>query len=401
VTETLYLDTARLGRMSAGARRAHRDFADLAADEGGSVCFERFLRLGAEYTTSDMPSRYPGLATWGGIEALRTSLRNLAGNRPDLPVLLTNRSAQLMKLAARLLYDVCRRVLVTDLGWPAYHDILAAECRRMNGAVHTVAVREAILHDRVGEDELVERVCREYSRYHCDGLFLTTVNNIGVRLPVERIVRTLEAAHDVWFIVLDGAQDFCHVTADLRNEYCDLYVTGSHKWLGAHHPMGLGFYGRRRSRGVIEAAVAEMLKDGDLDDPLLHFAKQLESDCLDGHSETVNLAPLFSCHGAATDAAAVNRPTRFANVNQAADAVRGTGWEPVLPDAAFRSGVLLLQAERPLVRQADPATLRSTFHDKGVDLTAYDNGLIRLSMPDLPWQSDQLDALRKALLATA
>ena len=74
--------------------------------------------------------RYPGLAGWGGVSALKESLRVLAGSPADLPVLLANRSAQLMKLAARLLFHPCDNVLVTDVGWPPYHDVLAAEAAR-------------------------------------------------------------------------------------------------------------------------------------------------------------------------------------------------------------------------------------------------------------------------------
>ena len=42
----LYLDTARLGRMTLRAQQAYLDFVRLAGDEGGSLLFERFLQFG-------------------------------------------------------------------------------------------------------------------------------------------------------------------------------------------------------------------------------------------------------------------------------------------------------------------------------------------------------------------
>ena len=96
-------------------------------------------------------------------------------------------------------------------------------------------------------------------------------------------------------------QDYCHVSADLRNEYCDLYLASCHKWLQGFHPMGLGFYGRR-SRSMIETALGQLLSSGDLDDPLLRLTVQMETATLDGETVAVNLIALFTSQGAAADA---------------------------------------------------------------------------------------------------
>ncbi|HEX4614248.1 MAG TPA: aminotransferase class V-fold PLP-dependent enzyme [Urbifossiella sp.] len=239
----LYLDTARLGRMSPAAQRAERALVSLAAEEGNSAYFERLVRHGMRDGPLASETRYAGLGHWAGVGELKQSLRLLAGHRPDLPVLVAHRSAQLMKLAARVLFHACRNVLATDLGWPGYHDILGRAAGGTNRRVTAAEVRAEVLAGRLGEEELVDRVCDTFARGGCDGLFLSAVSNWGVRLPVEPIVRRLEASHRVWFVVVDGAQEFCHTPGRLGAEYCDLYLAGSHKWLGAHHPMGLGFYG--------------------------------------------------------------------------------------------------------------------------------------------------------------
>lgn len=403
----LYLDTARLGRMSRRAQQAHYDFARMAGEEGASQFFERFLREGSDSWPASVRSRYPGLTGWRGVSALKQSLRTLAGSNPELPVLMVNRSAQLMRFAGRLLFQRCRNVLVTDLGWPPYREILENEARRSNRVVTSVAVRNLICDGKTSETDLVEEVLHRFMQSGCDGLFLTAVSHLGIRLPVERLVRSLESFRALRFVVIDGAQDFCHTSADLSNEYCDLYLAGAHKWLQGFHPMGLGFYGRRRSRGRIETLLSHLLSTGDLDDPLLRLTSQLESGPLDGETETVNLIPLFTCQGAATDA--LQQPSalpvflrqRQENLSQAASVAESCGWKSIVPAKPFRTGILLLQAERELTRRQGANKLRKAFASKGVALTAYDQGVVRLSMPPAAWQPPEIEKLRQALHAVA
>jgi hypothetical protein len=407
VETTLYLDTARLGRMVPGAQLAYRDFLTLAGEEGGSPLLERFLLLGARAWPAALRARYPGLSGWGGVGPLKRALRALAGGLPDLPVLLAARSAQLMKLAARLLFLPCRNVLVADAGWPGYHEILEAQRARASRAVTVVAVRDPAFRSGVNEDELVALVAGEAARGRCDGIFLPAVSSDGLRLPTERIVRAVEARQEVRFVVIDGAQEFCQAGADLRSEYCDLYLAGCHKWLGAYHPLGVALYGRRRSRGVVETVTRRLLESGALDDPLLVLSTRLEAGVLDVGTETVNLAPFISCQGAVGDAlgragcgpAAFD--TRAGNLLALAEAAPASGWRPVLPDPALRSGILLLEPERSATRLAPPGEIRWAFQERGVALTAYPGGLIRLSMPATTWRPDELGRLAEALRAGA
>jgi hypothetical protein len=403
----LYLDTALLGRMTPRAQQAHLDFARLAGDEGGSLLFERFLQFGFGAWPTSVCNAYPGLSDWRGVAALKTSLRVLAGSAIDLPVLLAARSSQLMKLSASLLMQACRNVLLADIGWPPYHEILVAEAQRVGRQVTIAPVCNAVLKGRAVEGEVIA-VLRDCARQHgCDGLFLTAVSHLGMRLPVERIVRAVESAQPLRFVVIDGAQDFCHISADLRNEYCDLYLAGCHKWLSACHPMGLAFYGRRRSRSVIETVLADLLRTGEIDDPLLRFATQLEHDHLDGRTETVNLAPLFTSQGAVADALAAGEtpadrlPTRLANLRAVAALAPSCGWQPHVVAPEFRTGILLLQAEGSLLRSLSSEALRQRFGEQGVAVTAYQDGLIRLSMPETNWREEELSHLQDSLRGTA
>ncbi len=398
----LYLDTARLGRMSPSARRAHLDFARLAGDEAASPFFEHFLREGTDDWPASARRRYPGLLPWRGVGELKRSLRRLAGTDSELPLLLAARSMQLVKLAARLLFHPCRNVLVTDLCWPPYREMLEAEARRAGRVLTTVAVGEAVMGCE-GVEEVAARVVAQAVAAGCDGAFLSSVGHLGYRLPVGAIARRLGGRGGMRFVVIDGAQEFCHVGADLAGEYCDLYLAGCHKWLGAHHPLGLGFYGRRRSVPVIETLLQYLIATGEIDDPLLRFTGQLESAALDGASETVNLAPLFSSQGAVCDAlAAAAAPAsrlagRLRNLEAAAETTLSAGWAPLLADPALRTGILLLRAEREQTKSAAPEQLREAFGREGIALTAYAGGHIRLSMPEEPWPAGQLECLTAAL----
>ena len=147
-----------------------------------------------------------------------------------------------------------------------------------------------------------------------------------------------------------------------------------------------------------------MRSRGELDDPLLAFTHQLETEDTDSYSETVNLAPLF------TAAAAVRRMLGFAarrnarellaqmaNVDRLADAVPEIGWHPSRPDAPMQSGILLLRANHPDTRAALPDVIRERFRASGIALTVYEGGTIRASLPDREFAGKELDLLQTAL----
>jgi len=306
-----------------------------------------------------------------------------------------------MKLAARLMLRNCSNVLTTDLGWPSYYITLEAERVRSNATTTTVPVKNAVLERGGTEDEVVETICRAYADKRCDGLFLSAVSNLGVRLPIARIMRRLESAHEVRFVVVDGAQDFCHLTPDIHEEYCDFYLAGCHKWFQAYHPMGLGFYGKRRSVGFIETTLSGMIANGDIDDPLLRYTREVESGRVNGYSETVNFGPLFSCQGAiadrgTSDEQVTQQEHQRQNLEVVAGIVTDANWRPVLLDSGLRTGILLAQANDPDLSRKDPSAMREAFREHGVGLSAYEGGIIRLSMPQVLLARDEAATLKNA-----
>ena len=237
----LYLDTARLGKMTPRAQALHSDFSSFAGEVGASIHFTDFLWHGQNACPQTLADRFPAFSDWDGVAGLKRSLCNLVTLPKRTKALLAGRSAQLMKLSAMLLCRPCRNILVTDLGWPPYHAILNSECQRTNRRLTIVDLRRDLLLGRCNEDEVVERIHTKCLQHQCDGLFLTAVDHLGVQLPVQKIVRAIERSVEVQFVVVDGAQDFCHVGSDLRDDCADLYLAGAHKWLGSFHPLGLAF----------------------------------------------------------------------------------------------------------------------------------------------------------------
>ena len=73
----------------------------------------------------------------------------------------------------------------------------------------------------------------------------------------------------------------------LAGDYCDFLLAGTHKWLGAYQPMGLGFFGHPRSSGYIHDSLLRWTNQGEIDDALLSFGRELQSGKSHPFGETV------------------------------------------------------------------------------------------------------------------
>jgi len=385
--------------MSPGAQRTLQEFSRFAGDLGGSIHFEDLLWHGADELPSRIRGAYPGLADWRGIAALKDSLRSYVQLPSQARVLFASRSAQLMKLGATLLCRPCRNILVTDLGWQPYHDLLARECQRTNRRMTLARLRDRLVSDQMDANDVTEWLSEVYRQSGCDGLFLPVVSNLGIRLPIKQITEAIVRSAKVRFIVLDGAQDIGHTEPPHAAEFADFYLAGTHNWLGSHLPLGLAFHCPVRSWDVVDAILHDNLAHGIIDDPLLKYAVSTGAQ----GEEAVNFSPLFAAHGAVGDAAATDAEAespfvvRLRNLDAVAEAASAAGWEPQVPHSSLRGGILLLQAPSAAVRSASLQSLRTRFHESNVALTAYEQGRIRLSMPAASLESTELDWLRAAL----
>ena len=394
----LYLDTARFGQTGVRAQEALRDFVRLSGEEGGSQHLVDFVRFGA----GGFGDRYPGLAAWRGVSEFKRSLRSVAGFAPETDVLVAARSSQLMRLAARALFRRCGRVLHTDLEWPGYLAILRAEGDRVRREAVCVPVRDAVLTGGLTRDGLVRKLADSFRATDCEGLFLSDVSFEGVRLPVAELLGELRFSRKLRFVALDGAQALGHVRLRVRDVPCDLYLAGCHKWLSAGQPLGLGFFPRASSRGILRAALAEMIAHGEVDDPLLLFTRELEVGGGEAYGETADLTSLFSAAAAVDAARSVldlgdASARRLANAEIASAAALGTGWRALPVDPPLRTGIVLLEAEGGRLKATSAGETRDEFQRQGVALTAYAGGRVRLSTPHSSWRCGDIDKLRSAL----
>ena len=388
--------------MTPSAQWALQDFVRVAGEEGCTLYFERFFKDGFSAWPASYQTSFPGLRSWGGIADLKKTLARYVGLSPDSQTLLAGRSTNLMKLAARLLFHGGKPVLVTDLAWPSYQRILKREARKANAQIEWLQVRARILRKHLSAEKLVSTIVDRFLAEQCGGVFVPEVSHDGIRLPVAEIVHAIRQHAPNSFVVVDGSQAFGQVPLDLSQAPCDFYLSGCHKWLGSHLPLGIGFCANPVTQFDVEQTCNELLDRGILDDPLLAFLQSVEAGRQRRFTETVNLSPLFSCRGAVEDqfieGPLVGRfRRRLANAEMVRRFARMTGWIPLLPDEEFRSAGVLLRSASPTIREWSPANLRERFHAQRIALTCYDRGLIRLSMPSDPLSTNQAGLLIQAL----
>lgn len=399
---SIYLDTARLGQTSPTSLAAQFDFVRLTAEEPASLYFEKFLQHGSRAWTKSRHGRFSGLHGWSGITGLKRKLADIAGFTPSSRVLLAGQSTPLVELAAHMLSRQCCRILTTDLSWPAWQATIERIAHRSNISVVVVPIREVILSGRASVEDVVQLIRKRFCRESCDGLFLPAVDNLGIRMPVRAIVRSIRERTDLRFCVVDGAQAIGHEPASITDQDCDLFLAGCHKWIGAYQPLRLAIAPNRRMQPVIKETFRSLVRNGELQDSLLSFTEQLDSGNLDGISETANLTPLFAAGGAAR--IFPRNASRWGlfrqqlrNARQVRSLASQTGWLTPEPDEGFLTGIVIIQSADGEIRALPPDTVRKRLHDEGVIATTYADGLVRLSMPARRLRRNELQLIAQSL----
>ena len=388
--------------MAPTAQWALQDFVRVAGEEGCTLYFEQFLKEGFSAWPANYRTRFPGLRTWGGVKELKTALGAYVGLSKNSCPLLAGRSTNLMRLSARLLFRGGNRIVTTDLTWPSYEKILEREGTKVNGRIECLRVRAGILRGEISGANFMDLVLNRFIAAKCSGVFLPGISHDGLRLPIADLVHALHKLACPAFIVVDGAQAVGHVPLDLSQIPCDFYLGGCHKWMGSHLPLGIGFCPNPATRSEIENECSQLIGRGSLDDPLMAFVHSIETGRQRRFTETVNLSPLFSCRGALEDQT-INGPIdghyrrRRANADLVRRIARMTGWIPFLPAEEFRSASVLLRATSSIVRGWSPTTIRERFHQRGIALTCYDRGIVRMAMPSVPFSANDIGLLIQAL----
>lgn len=312
---------------------------------------------------------------WSGVRGFYELLSESIGQPQGLDTLLFCQSASIIRFAADCLLSHTKRVLTTDLVWPAYRRVLNEVANARGCELTTLPLKSRIFNGVATKGILTKLLTETIRTAHCDGLFLTDISNLGIGLPVEAVLSEVESV--CRFVVVDGAQAFRHRPVNLQKAPCDLYLAGTHKWLCSYHPLRIAFAGRHRHRDEIEAAAREHC----MHDPLLNFSRRLAKQDAFDSGETVNLAGLMAAAGAIQDSMKSNSVHRWnrlrTNTHNLGRWFRGTPFRPVLNSPRLSTGILLLRQKK-----AARILKREDFANQGLVVSTYPDGTIRLSMPE-------------------
>lgn len=388
----LYLDMARIGQMSTSAVEAISAVVQMAQADPKQI-FDSVVRQGK---LDDDETKIPH---WRGISGLESSIRRCVSCEERDLILAASSSANLMKVAARSLFLVSRRVLTTDLAWPRYRQILRDEAIRTKQELIVCKLRRELSEPGLGVDDLVDRVASRFVESQCDGLFLTGVSSDGYKLPVSQIVEAIELKGNLRYVVVDGAQEVGHCESNLVKNPSDIYLFGTHKWLGSYFPLSLAVYGKRRSKDFVETTVQGMLNRSEIEDSLLSFMFRFRRDQV-LVNETVNFVPLVAASGALSrkeNNSGHAQQLRLHNLSVLRSQLEDSSWniENWSISEQLRTAIVMLKKQE--LRDCNPKMLEDRFREHGVVLSAFPFGRVRLSMPASLLTVDQREQLSSAL----
>ncbi len=396
---SLYLDDARIGRFRPEARRLHQGFVELFGDTPCAPELKSFLLEGIQCIDNVDADQQVQLEDWQGLQSFKAELAREIDAASAQNVVLASRSRSLMRFGMRMLFRNCRRCLTVDLCWPTYKQDLTHCAQLMGCDVINVPLRSNILDRQWDIDEVCKDIASAYVRHRCDGILLPAVDSTGILLPVTRIVEELRRVGNRPFVLVDAAQALGHVDLGSLSSIADFLVTGTHKWVGSYFPLGVGIACNPHTQPWISNCVRSMVSGADLDDGLLRFVTEIENNIDVQRPETINLGPLFTGCGAwqNTKPAKNSLPIRKRNADAIAATSESIGWVALRPNVALRTGTLLLQSLSPDIRSLPPEQLAEQFSRRGVQLTVYPQGIVRMAMPDIDFDHAQLFGITDVL----
>lgn len=284
---------------------------------------------------------------------------------------------------------------------------MAEEADRHGREIVQVSISDSVMQRGWTADDIVSQLAAAYIEKRCDGLFLPAVSSLGVLFPATQLAEQLRRQSEVRFVLVDAAQAFGQIPLSLMTRCCDVLVTGCHKWLGAHLPMGVAVAGNslaaKQFRCVASSGDAPTL----CSDPMLLLTEQLQSGCVNRYTETVNIVPMLTANAALSSGQAtpVNSRSEFsqrlANSDRAAECLSASSWSPVRLNDTTRSAILLAANNHASIQQTTPDTLQSHFRNHGIALSAYQGGLLRMSIPLGIMQQSHLESLSNAFHAVS
>lgn len=374
MSEVFYLDTARLGQISPSAKRALKGALEFNKAYGASAYFDDFLFGGVEAVRNT--SDFDGLNLWEGVGQFKTGIKRHLFGCEIGELVFANRTACFMSLAAKMLFARCRNILVTDLTWDSYQQILGNSRPNESCQITEIKIRDLIFKQGFTPEEITRLILRAYSENECDGLFLPAVCNHGIRLPIDSIIRRVREHAKLRFSVVDAAQAINHIDLSSAHTMVDFIFGGTHKWLRSYEPMAIAYFGLPSSRHFVSETMTRELNENPLADPLTRLSHASASRV----EETVNLCPLFAAAGALKDANDKCLSLDVTGVRSVVKSVASqAGWDCYAVDCKFQSRILLLRL--PGCRITECGVFRTRLFRLGVAATEYPGGICRISLP--------------------
>ncbi len=370
--------------MCRGARTAEQDFSWLVSQLRSPLYFGRFLTCGFESLSVRDRHRFPGLSCWSGVSGFKREFGRFV-SQPAGPTFLFSASQSMIRFAAECLFDSAGKVLTTDLAWPPYLEALQKVAAQRDATLHVVRLRKMVFDGSANIDAVVQAVAQAYRAHDCDGLFLSDISYLGVRIPVRQIIDGLTCRCP--FVVVDGAQALGQRPVDIQDINCDLYLAGTQKWFSAYHPLRLAFIGRPDSLPSIHKVRGRLLRSPEFYDPLLDFSDAIERNEFRTFGETVNLIPLVTAAGAlrslTTNVRKLERrwETCRHNARTVMDSLPMSFlWSgQVHPDLA--SGIVIVPARARRASQRVLTSIRAAINQHRIAATVLPDGDLRLAMP--------------------
>jgi isopenicillin-N epimerase len=182
------------------------------------------------------------------FEAVKRALAEYVGGAPDEICLTSNTTGALAMAYQGLRLRADQEVVTTEHDHYSHHESIRLAAERSGAAVRYVSLYDKAADARA--EDIVARVARAIGP-KTRALGVTWVHSsTGVKLPVAAIAEAVEKANrgragaDRCLLIVDGVHGFANQDVDIARLGCDLFATGTHKWLFA--PRGTGFlWGRK------------------------------------------------------------------------------------------------------------------------------------------------------------
>ena len=141
-----------------------------------------------------------------------------------------------------------QEVVTTEHDHYSHHESIRLAALRSGAAMRYVSLYEKAADARA--DDIVARIARSIGPKTRAVGITWVASSTGVKLPISAIAEAITKANrgragaDRCLLIVDGVHGFANQDVDVARLGCDLFASGTHKWLFA--PRGTGFlWGRK------------------------------------------------------------------------------------------------------------------------------------------------------------